>query len=268
MKRHKSNFRSIFLLFWYIIKGIVLFAWWLVRLLWQCFRALFHSVKKSHVKRNEVRPVLAELVVQKTVSGNVDNFLSKLYGESLIIAVCGRRGSGKSAFGFRLLENIHAKTERVGHVLGVKQEALPSWIISVDDVKNVRNGGVVLVDEGALSFSSRNAMSKKNKELGELLAVARHKDLTLVLITQNTGMLDKNVMNLCDVLALKEGSLLQFEMERPVMKKLYERANKELQSLSSSEKKACAYIIDAEFEGLVKVVLPSFWSSKVSKNQA
>lgn len=268
MKHNKSAFGSIFSLFWYMIKGIVLFVWWLVRLMWRFFLVILCFGKKARRKRNEARPALSELVVRKTVSGDVNLLLSKLYNDSLIIAVCGKRGSGKSAFGFRLLENIHAKTGRVAHVLGVKQEVLPSWIVSVDDVKQVQNGGVVLVDEGALSFSSRNAMSKKNKELGELLAVARHKDLTLVLVTQNTGMLDKNVMNLCDMLALKEGSLLQSEMERPVIKKLYERANKELQSLSSNEKKVCAYIIDAEFEGLVSSSLPSFWNSKVSKNQA
>ena len=73
-------------------------------------------------------------------------------------------------------------------------------------MEDAKNGGVVLVDEGAVEFSSRKSMSKANKELGSLLAIARHKDLSLILVTQNTGMLDKNVMNLCDSIILKEGS--------------------------------------------------------------
>ena len=124
------------------------------------------------------------------------------------------------------------------------------------------------MDEGAISFSSRNAMSKKNKALGELLAIARHKDLTLLLVTQNTGMLDKNVMNLCDTILLKEGSLLQSEMERPVMKKLYEKVAEHFKTLTPTERKSHAYIFDADFEGLVAVTLPSFWNERISKNQA
>ena len=66
-------------------------------------------------------------------------------------------------------------------------------------------------------------MSKQNKELADLLAIARHKDLTLILVTQNTGMIDKNVLNLTDAVLVKEGSLLQQKMERSVMKEFYER---------------------------------------------
>ncbi len=111
-------------------------------------------------------------------------------------------------------------------------------------------------------------MSKKNKQLGQLLAVARHKDLTLVLITQNTGMIDKNVLNLCDTILLKEGSLLQEKMERSVMKDIYQAANKALAQIPSEERQSHVYVFDNDFEGVCKITLPSFWSSNVSKNQA
>jgi len=126
---------------------------------------------------------------------------------------------------------------------------------------------VILVDEGAISFSSRSAMSDKNKELGQLLAIARHKDLTLILITQNTGMIDNNVLRLCDTLVFKEGSLLQERFERSAIKDLYETANQALVQIPSSERQSHCYIIDSGFEGVCNVQLPSFWNSKVSKNQ-
>ena len=132
----------------------------------------------------------------------------------------------------------------------------------------MKNKGVVLVDEGAVDFGSRSSMSKKNKDLSELLAIARHKDMTLIFITQNTGMMDKNILNLCDAIVLKEGSLLQEKMERSAMKDLYVTANKALAKIPSKERKAHCYVFDADFEGLIETSLPSFWSSKVSKSRA
>lgn len=203
-----------------------------------------------------------------TRKGDFDSFAKRMRNSSSIVLVAGKRGSGKSVLGFRLMENIHAKAKRPAYVLGVKQSVLPSWIDSVENLEEVGNGGVVLVDEGAISFGSRNSMSKQNKELGALLAVARHKDLTLILITQNTGMIDKNVLNLCDTVLIKEGSLLQQKMERSVMKDLYKAASESITHLPAEDRQKHVYVFDNDFEGLCKVPLPSFWTSKISKNQA
>lgn len=251
-------------------------AWWSVK---SVSKGIFYGTvwlalrtwKKRKDLKNEIRKVKAvstAFVLKERVSGNLDQLSQKLMSESLIIAVCGRRGCGKSALGFRLLENIHALARRPCFALDIRQEVLPDWITEVSDINDVKNSGVLLIDEGAVSFSARKSMTKKNKELGDLLAIARHKDLTLILVTQNTGMLDKNVLNLCDVLFLKEGSLLQKEMERPLMKKLYAKAAQRFKSLTRLEKKSHAYVIDTDFEGLIAAELPSFWSTKISKNQA
>lgn len=233
-------------------------------------KAAADAHKRSKVKKQQPQTPssYAEFDVSTTVKGTVDSFVHRLHNESLIVAVAGRRGSGKSVLGFRLLENINAKTKRPCFALGVKQSVLPSWITSIEDLSEVSNNGIVLVDEGAISFSSRKSMSKENKALSEILAIARHKDLTLFFITQNTGMLDKNVLNLCDVILLKEGSLLQEKMERSVMRDLYKTANDALKEIPAKDRKSYCYVFDAEFEGIVGVSLPSFWSTRVSKNQA
>ncbi len=221
-----------------------------------------HQIKKSQPKTpahyNEIK-ALSE------VKGSSSGFNQHLEKESKIIAIAGKRGSGKSALGFRLMENINAKG-RPCFVLGVKQAVLPIWIKTIEDINEVANNGVVLVDEGAISFGSRNSMSKQNKQLAELLAIARHKDLSLIFITQNTGMIDKNILNLCDTIILKEGSLLQEKMERSAMKDLYTTANQAF--TTATDKKACFYIFDDQFEGLASFVLPSFWSAGVSKSRA
>ncbi|MBS3138392.1 ATP-binding protein [Candidatus Woesearchaeota archaeon] len=229
-----------------------------------------HEAKKARTMRTSAAynavAVYGDLRSVSKVSGNHDNFEQQLLNSSRIMLLFGKRGSGKSALGFRLMENVYSKTERPCYVLGVPQEVLPKWISSVQDIGEVKNHGVVLVDEGALAFSARESMKKEHKELGKLMAIARHKDMTLIFITQNTGMIDKNVLQLTDTLLVKEGSLLQMEMERSAVQKFYKKAEAAFSKLD--DKRKYAYVIDGDFEGVVECLLPSFWSEKVSKSRA
>ena len=80
-------------------------------------------------------------------------------------------------------------------------------------------------------------------------------------------MIDKNVLNLCDTLLLKEGSLLQEKMERSAVKSFYETANEVLSGIDKAERLGHFYVFDDDFEGLCFAEQPSFWNEKVSKNK-
>lgn len=211
-------------------------------------------------------PRFQRLRVVKTLTGVYDTTEQRVHTDSLIVLIFGKRGSGKSALGFTLLENVHAKTQRPAYVLGI-HAYLPAWITPLDQVQDAHNGGVILVDEGAVAFSSRESMRLTNRDLAKLLAIARHKNLTLIFITQNTGMIDKSVLKLADVLMVKEGSLLQQEMERAEIRTFYEKSKKLFDKITG-DKRPYAYVIDADFEGVVKAPLPSFWTEGLSKNKA
>jgi len=236
------------------------------------FGFLFEKIKKS-IENRKLRkspvyksaPEIQPLKLGNLIQGNFNSFIERMENDSLIMLVFGKRGSGKSSLGFRLLENIYGKTKRDCFVLGVGSKLLPHWISSIEDIQTAPNGSIILVDEGAVSFGSRNSMKLKNKELTNLLATARHKSLTLIFITQNTGLIDKNVLKLADTLFIKEGSLLQVQMERPEIKKFYEKAKKHFDNLKNKEK--YSYVIDSGFEGIIIHTLPSFWSDSISKNR-
>ena len=283
MPRRKKKKESLFIRFFtFIGKAIVFVIVGIAKAIYYIFKGIISAIKsisnksvksakdvkvEKEVKKSQPKgnAKFEALVPVETRKGDFADFESRLDKDSLIVAIAGRRGSGKSALGFKLMENIHANSSRPCFALGVKQSVIPRWIRSIDSLDDVDDSGVVLVDEGAVAFGSRSSMSAKNRELGKLLAVARHKDLTLFFVTQNTGMIDKNVLNLCDTIILKVGSLLQEKMERSVMKDMYKTANDALQPV---DKKSHCYVFDSDYEGLVKVPLPSFWSSKVSKNRA
>jgi len=221
-----------------------------------------------HIKREESpEPILGNLKVSKKISGDYNTFKSHLNTESKIVLIFGKRGSGKSALGLRIMENARAESQRSCYTIGISEKFLPSWISTIDNIEEADSGSIILIDEGAISFSSRESMKNTNKELSKIMAIARHKNLTLLFITQNTGMIDKNVLKLTDSLMIKEGSLLQQEMERPEIRKFYVKSQ-ELINKVKDKKIKYFYLIDSDFEGLLEHTLPSFWSQEISKNKS
>ncbi|MCX8193972.1 MAG: hypothetical protein N3G19_01265, partial [Candidatus Pacearchaeota archaeon] len=128
----------------------------------------------------------------------------------------------------------------------------------------VPNDSAVLVDEGAIVYSSRDSMKDSNKFLSKMMAIARHKNLSLILIAQNSAMIDLNVLRLADVLLLKEPSLLQAEFERKPIQKMYDKIGNYFKALEEREK--FFYIWSDEFMGLLSYELPKFWNESISKS--
>lgn len=224
---------------------------------------------KSLIKRKNTNhtPIFKDLSVEKKILGDYNHFKKKLNDDSKIILIFGKRGSGKSALGLRMMENIRAETNRDCYALGINEIYLPLWINPISNIDEANIGSVILIDEGAVSFNSRESMKETNKELSKIMAIARHKNLTLLFITQNTGMIDKNILKLTDSLMIKEGSLLQQEMERPEIKKFYIKSKELLENVKENRIKYF-YLIDSDFEGILEYSLPSFWTSELSKNKS
>ncbi len=198
----------------------------------------------------------------KTASGNLDDFKERLKKSSLIMLIIGKRGSGKTALGFKFLEILAGG--RRAYYLG--KAKLPWWIKQVESIDMVRNNSIVLIDEAALAYSSRESMSKSNKFISKLMAVARHKGLTLIIATQNSAMLDLNILRLSDTLLFKELSLLQSRFERKSLADLFKKVDKQFDKIKDKDKKKYFYIIDDEFEGMLAFSLPKFWTEKISKS--
>jgi len=211
-------------------------------------------------KKKPEKPVGFNIVEQ--MSGDYDDFEDRLKNHSLIILITGKRGSGKTALGFKLLDIVREK--RKAYYLG--EGKLPRFIKKVSDIKSVKNNSILLVDEAAIAYSSRSSMKQSNKVLGELMAIARHKNLSLIIITQNSAMIDLNVMRLSDTIIFKEPSLLQSRFERKSISDLFRKADEKFKKIESANRKKHFYVIDDEFEGILDFSLPEFWSDKISKS--
>lgn len=247
----------------------------ILKLLWQILASIISfvvSLIKTEVKRTQIeskKPVssaqYSKFEVVKTLNGSFEDFENRLVkSKSTIGLIIGARGSGKSAIGMRILENIAAKNSKSVAAMGFLEETLPKWIKTVEKIEEVRNGSFILIDEGGILFSSRESMKDANKLLSELLLVARHKDLSVLFISQNSANLEVNAIRQADYLLLRKSSLLQKDFERKKIKEVYEEAEKEFSEFSMPDNRM-TYVYSDEFRGYVKNELPGFWSEKTSK---
>lgn len=215
-------------------------------------------------KRGLINANYEKLKVLKTEKGDFDQWEQEIFdSDSKIGVIIGARGQGKTAFGIKFMENFYARKKRKCYAMGFKKEEMPLWINVVENISEIGNDSFVLIDEGGILFSSRNSMSTANKLLSELILIARHKNLTILFISQNSSNLDINILRQTDFIILKPSSLLQRDFERKIIQKIYDFAQKDFEKFRS--KKGLTYIYGNLFKGFVTNPLPSFWGEKISK---
>ncbi|MDO8467375.1 MAG: zonular occludens toxin domain-containing protein [Nanoarchaeota archaeon] len=215
-------------------------------------------------KRESMEAHYEPFKVVETISGDYKKWFSKmLSSDSQIGIIIGARGSGKTAFGIKFLENIYANEKKKCFAIGFKENELPSWINGVSDISQLENDSYVLIDEGGILFNSRSSMSNANKMLSELIMISRHKNLTILFISQNSSNLEVNILRQADFLVLKCSSLLQKEFERKIIQKMYEDSEKYFKK--HEDDKGLTYIFAGSFKGFISNSLPSFWREGISK---
>ncbi len=206
----------------------------------------------------------------ESASGSIEDFEDFLYeNKSSIGIVIGARGSGKSVLGMRVLENAASKGRNVA-AIGFDEAALPTWIkvVKASEFASVANGSFLLVDEGGVSFSSRDSMSNANKLLSDLLFVSRHKDLSVLFISQNSASLEVNALRQADYLLFKKPSLLQRDFERKRVNEIYDAASAGFKKHGAAHGKKLFYCYADAFVGFAANEAPSFWSERASKSFA
>lgn len=257
-----------------ILRGIGKGLLFVVKTPYYATKGIIAATKKVEEKREEqkieqrrasIQGKYKELDVIETIEGDYTEFEKRLASsDSEIGIILGSRGSGKTAFGVKVLENMYVKHKRKCFALGFKEENFPSWIRIVDDISELENDSFVLIDEGGILFNSRSSMSNANKLLTKLMLIARHKNLTILFISQNSSNLEVNILRQADFLILKRSSLLQKEFERKIIQKLY--TDVEAKFKRYSKDKGITYIYSSRFRGFVSNALPSFWGEQVSKS--
>ncbi len=264
-KRKKKGHSAL----WYI--GIIL--WFIIKIPYYLGKGIYNLIKwivnvsrkeEIQTKRERIPSKYEEFKLIKTLSGDYKKWMRGVFkSDSQIGIILGSRGSGKTAFGMKLLEDVNVKTKKKCYAMGFKEEGMPSWINVISDISQIENDSFILVDEGGILFSARKAMSKANEVLSDLILISRHKNLSILFVSQNSANLEVNILRQADFLVLKHSSLLQKEFERKIIQKFYEESEENFKKYKDVE--GLTYIYADSFKGFISNALPSFWKESISK---
>lgn len=183
-----------------------------------------------------------------------------------VLLILGKRGSGKSALGYRLLELFRYFAQP--YVVDVPKEArsiLPEWIGIASTLEDVPPKSIVLVDEAYLHYHARSSTSAEARAMSQILNLSRQREQTLIFVTQEARQVDKNIASSASAVIFKDLGILQLSFDRPELSGLAAQAREALGGVSGDRRRSSfVYAPDSDFIGLLSNELPSFWRSKLS----
>jgi len=184
-----------------------------------------------------------------------------------VVLILGKRGSGKSALGYRLLELFRYGPRP--YVVGVPASArslLPDWIGIAPSLEEVPRNAMALVDEAYLAYHARGSMLRESRAMSQMLNLSRQREQTLVFVSQEARQVDRNIASSANVVVFKDLGMLQLEFDRPELAKLASQAQAALDGVTGDKRRrSFVYAPDTDFCGLMENQLPSFWKPSLSK---
>ena len=183
-----------------------------------------------------------------------------------VVLILGKRGSGKSALGYRLLELF--RYGLTPYVLGLPKQGqglLPDWIGIAQDLDDIAPKSIVLVDEAYLRYHSRESLAARSREMSRILNLSRQREQTLIFVSQEARQIDKNIASSANVIVFKDLGMLQLEFDRPELNRIATQAKQAFEEVKGDRRRwSYVYSPDSDFLGLLENSLPSFWSNKLS----
>ncbi len=187
-----------------------------------------------------------------------------------VVVVIGKRGSGKTATGYLMLEYLRWRSKCF--VVGLPKDAhhlLPAHIGVVENLKDAPFDAALLVDEASLLFGSQGSLAEKRKMLVESLVLVRQRGQILIFITQDAGYLDKHTFRAVDTLVIKEPAPLQEKFDRPELASWIKEAQ-EAFAQREGDTRNTAYVAFSPngYQGMLQTPTPPFWSEELSRAYA
>jgi hypothetical protein len=209
---------------------------------------------------------LAGSLRQKPTGMEIGHKWAKVIVHPSIVLVLGKRGSGKSALAYGLLEFFGYRL--TPYVVGLPETArklLPEWIGFEQCLEDVPTNSIAVVDEAYLPYHSRESLSEASRNMSRILNLSRQKGLTIIFVSQEARQIDKNIASSANVVIFKDLGMLQLEFDRRELKMVATQAKQSFETVRGDKRRwSYVYSPEADFAGLLENSLPTFWNRKLS----
>lgn len=184
-----------------------------------------------------------------------------------VVMLTGKRGGGKSATGYYLLQYAHEELGLKCYVKGLpesKAKYLPDFINLIPPHQaDLPDEAAIFLDEAAIYYYARDFKNDLNKAIDTLITVSRHKKQLLIFATHFSRKIDVNIITDVDLLGFKQPGLMHTKFERRELRGLVKHVYNEF--LKKPEpRQRYTYVISDDYEGFVVNPKPEFFTEELS----
>lgn len=198
-------------------------------------------------------PIQARVIIEDFRRSNYEKIeiVFRLFNatQGTLMYVIGAKGSGKTCTGFYFAEEQHLKYpwEKI-YYIGRKfnKEVLPDWCHWKEKLQDVPNNSFGILDELGIQASARAFATKDNKELSQVLQLARQKKIRLVVLTQDARLGEVNVWRLRDIVVWKKSNTYDLQDRESRASASNKFWNKVRNMMAPRKKNQCLFEYPAE----------------------
>lgn len=190
--------------------------------------------------------------------------LTELYKHPATYLILGDTGEGKTVVAASLLEEFNE--HEVYCYLMDKQKGYPKWIHNLDsnNIEMKEQNSVLVIDDAHNYFYAGLEEDRDDLKAIDMINRARRHGgkRSVIYTTQQSTVLSRKLIGMTTFLIFKKSSPIQIEFERPEFQKMFLEANKALENQPIE----IAYVISANYRGLVTVDLPKWYTEEISES--
>lgn len=253
-------FNVLFRLLRVFFRGSKVFVVFLWKQLFQKTRSLQRVRKKQGVQRKNNAIYEKPVINVFSDEEGFEEFARDLHEDSLLLVILGRRGSGKTALAHSIAQEM--ATHQGKRIVTLNEPKPIRGIENYSSLDEVPQESIVIADEAGIHFSGRSASSSKNKDFLNALRISRHRGISVIIVSQDSGSVDVGLLRLADYLIMKRITQSMFDFERPVIQKRLRKGYEALKD--KKEDKSLFYVLSDDFTGLCRHRLATYWTQKTS----
>lgn len=192
---------------------------------------------------------------------------SKIADHPAVYLILGDIGTGKTVTACSIIDEFHKKRKSLKVYMIDSKDVVskyPKWFRYANPANpRLSSNSIIFLDDAHLHHYAREWGKGKAKKIDFIARERRQSGNTIIYTTQQSRVLDINLISMASCIVFKRPSRLQLEVERKLVKKMFVKADEELRKVDYKINKA--YVVSNDYEGIVTVSKPKWFTDRMSK---